>query len=163
MDVKERVVRTEKVQVERDPEAEIEIENLKKTLEEEKRRRRELDQEFTTLTSRFSDMEFSSTKSSKELHYIRDESSRLQQENQRLQNEIRKIRSEIDITSKETRLITESAPRDDGKNLELRLDSLQRELAELRGITTQKDEEVEGLQKNLVAVRQRKEQREPSP
>ncbi|KAJ4932725.1 hypothetical protein JOQ06_011140 [Pogonophryne albipinna] len=160
MDVKERVVRTEKVQVERDPEAEIEIEKLKKTLEEEKRRRRELDQEFTSLTSRFSDMEFSSTKSSKELHYIRDESSRLQQENQRLQNEIRKIRSEIDITSKETRLITESAPRDDGKNLELRLDSLQRELAELRGITTQKDEEVERLQKNLVAVRQKKEQRE---
>ncbi|XP_059203859.1 periplakin [Centropristis striata] len=160
IDVKERVVRTEKVQVERDPEAEYEIENLKRTLEDEKRRRRELDQELITITSRFSDMEFSNTKSSKELDYIRDESGRLQQENQRLQNEIRKLRSEIEITSKETRLITESAPREDGRNLELRLDSLQRELAELRGITVQKDDEIEKLQKNLVAVRMKREQRE---
>uniref|UniRef100_A0A3Q3LJ66 Periplakin n=1 Tax=Labrus bergylta TaxID=56723 RepID=A0A3Q3LJ66_9LABR len=160
MDVKERVVRTEKVQVEKDPEAEIEIENLRRTLEEEKRRKRDLDQELSTLTSKLSDMEFSNTKSSKELDYIRDESSRLQQENQRLQNEIRKLRSEIEITSKETRLITESAPREDGKNLELRLDSLQRELGELRGITTQKDDEIEKLQKNLSAVRMKREQRE---
>ena len=160
IDVKERVVRTEKVQVERDPEAEIEIENLKRTLEDEKRRRRDLDQEMSTLTSRLSDMEFSNTKSTKELDYIRDESNRVQQENQRLQNEIRKIRSEIEITSKETRLITDSAPREDGKNLELRLDSLQRELAELRSVTTIKDDEIEKLQKNLVAVRMKREQRE---
>ncbi|KAM4530554.1 periplakin [Odontesthes bonariensis] len=160
MEVKERVVRTEKVQVERDPEAEIEIENLRRTLEEEKRRRRDLDQELSTLTSRFSDIEFSNTKSSKELDYIREESNRLQQENQRLQNEIRKLRSEIEITSKETRLITESAPREDGKNLELRLDSLQRELSELRSVTNQKEEEIERLQKNLAAVRIKREQRE---
>ncbi|KAM6905406.1 periplakin [Xenentodon cancila] len=160
MDVKERVVRTEKVQVERDPEAEIEIEDLRKTLEDEKRRKRELEQELSSLTSRFSEMEFSNTKSTKELNYIRDESNRLQQENQRLQNEIRKLRSEIEITTKETRLITESAPREDGKNLELRLDSLQKELADLRRITSQKDEEIERLQKNLVAVRMKREQRE---
>lgn len=160
MEVKERVVRTEKVQVERDPEAELEIENLRRTLEEEKRRRRELDVELSTITSKLSDMEFSNTKSYKELDYIRDESSRLQQENQRLQNEIRKLRSEIDITTKETRLITESSPKDDGKNLELRLESLQRELSELRRITLQKDEEIEKLQKNLTAVRMKKEQRE---
>ncbi|XP_077390053.1 periplakin [Festucalex cinctus] len=160
MDVKERIVRTEKVQVEKDPEAELEIENLKRTLEEEKRRKRELDQELVTVTSRLSEIEFSNTKSSKELDYIRDESSRLQHENQRLQNEIRKLRSEIEITSKETQLITESAPREDGKNLELRLESLQRELAELRGITIKKDEEIERLQKNLSAVRTKREQRE---
>lgn len=160
MDVKERVVRTEKVQVERDPEAEIEIDNLRRTLEDEKRRKRDLDQELLALTSRLSDMEFSNTKSSKENDYIRDESNRLQQENQRLQNEIRKLRSEIEITSKETRVLTESASRDDGKNLELRLDSLQRELGELRNITTQKDEEIGKLQKNLSAVRMKKEQRE---
>ncbi|XP_062264058.1 periplakin [Platichthys flesus] len=160
IDVKERVVRTEKVQVERDPEAEIEIENLKRTLEEEKRRRRDLDLEMSTLTSRLSDMEFSNTKSSKELDYIRDESNRVQLENQRMQNEIRKLRSEIEITSKETRLITESAPREDGKNLELRLDSLQRELTELRGVTSIKDDEIERLQKNLAAVRMKREQRE---
>uniref|UniRef100_A0A8C6L3X4 Periplakin n=1 Tax=Nothobranchius furzeri TaxID=105023 RepID=A0A8C6L3X4_NOTFU len=160
MDVKERVVRTEKVQVERDPEAELEIENLRRTLEDEKRRRKELDQELSILTSKLSDMEFSNTKSTKELDYIRDESNRLQQENQRLQNEIRKLRSEIEITSKETRLITESAPIQDGKNLELRLDSLQRELSELRDVTSQKDEEIEKLKKNLSAVRMRREQRE---
>ncbi|XP_013875750.1 periplakin [Austrofundulus limnaeus] len=160
MDVKEKVVRTEKVQVERDPEAEIEIENLRRTLEEEKKRRRELDSELSILTSKFSDMEFSNTKSTKELDYIRDESYRLQQENQKLQNEIRKLRSEIEITSKETRLITESAPREDGKNLELRLDSLQKELSDLRNITLQKDEEIEKLKKNLSAVRMKREQRE---
>uniref|UniRef100_A0A3B5LYF5 Uncharacterized protein n=1 Tax=Xiphophorus couchianus TaxID=32473 RepID=A0A3B5LYF5_9TELE len=160
MDVKERVVRTEKVQVERDPEAELEIENLRRTLEDEKRRRRDLDQELSVLTSKLSDMEFANTKSTKELDYIRDESNRLQQENQRLQNEIRKLRSEIDITYKETRLITESAPREDGRNLELRLDSLQKELADLRSITAQKDEEIEKLKKNLAAVRMKKEQRE---
>lgn len=160
MDVKERVVRTEKVQVERDPEAELEIENLKRTLEEEKNRRRELDLELSSITSRLSDMEFSKTKSSKELDYIRDESNRIQQENQRLQNEIRKLRSEIEITSKETRLITETAPREDGKNLELRLDSLQRELTDLKHITNQKDDEIEKLQKSLSAVRMKREQRE---
>lgn len=161
MDVKERVVRTEKVQIERDPEAEIEIENLRRALEDEKRRKRELDIELSTLTSRLSEMEFTNTKSTKELDYIRDESNRLQQENQRLQNDIRKLRSEIEITSKETRLITESAPREDGgKNMELRLDSLQKELSDLRKITTQKDEEIEKLQKNLAAVRMKREQRE---
>uniref|UniRef100_A0A674PCR5 Periplakin n=1 Tax=Takifugu rubripes TaxID=31033 RepID=A0A674PCR5_TAKRU len=160
MEVKERVVRTEKVQVERDPEAEVEINNLKVTLEDEKRRRRELEHELAMLTSRFSDVEFSSMKSNKDLDHIREESSRIQQENHRLQNDIRRLRSEIDITSNETRIITETEPKDDGKNLEFRLDSLHRELADLRGITTQKDDEIERLQKNLNAVRMKKEQRE---
>ncbi|XP_034045796.1 periplakin [Thalassophryne amazonica] len=160
MDVRERVVRTEKVQVEKDPEAEIEIENLKQTLEDEKRRKRELDQELATLTSRLSDMEFSNTKTSKEMEYVRDESNRLQQENQRLQNEIRKLRSEIEITSQETRLITESAPKEHGSNLERRLELLQKELTELRAVTRQKDDEIEKLQKSVVAVRAKKEQRE---
>ncbi|XP_041856858.1 periplakin [Melanotaenia boesemani] len=160
MEVKERVVRTEKVQVERDPEAEIEIENLKRTLENEKRRKRELEVELSSITSKLSDMEFSNTKSTKELDYIREESNRQQLENQRLQNEIRKLRSEIEITSKETRLITETSPREDGKNLELRLDSLQKELTELRGITAQKEEEIQKLQKSLAAVRMKREQRE---
>ncbi|CAL9703635.1 unnamed protein product [Knipowitschia caucasica] len=160
MDVKERVVRTEKVQVEADPEAQHEIENLKRALEDEKRRKRELDVELSTITSRYSEMEFTNTKSTKELDYIRDESSRLQQENQRLQNEIRKLKSEIEITSKETRLITETSPREDGRSLEMRLDSLQRELSELRRITQQKDEDIERLQKSLAAVRIKREQRE---
>ncbi|XP_072298454.1 periplakin [Eucyclogobius newberryi] len=160
IDVKERVVRTEKVQVEADPEAQHEIEMLTRALEDEKRRKRELDVELSSLTSKYSEMEFTNSKSTKELDYIRDESSRLQQENQRLQNDIRKLKSEIEITSKETRLITESAPREDGRSLEMRLDSLQKELSELRRITLQKDEEIERLQKNLAAVRIKREQRE---
>uniref|UniRef100_A0A8C7HYH5 Periplakin n=1 Tax=Oncorhynchus kisutch TaxID=8019 RepID=A0A8C7HYH5_ONCKI len=160
MVVKEKVVRTETIQVEKDPEAELEIEKMTRTLEQEKRRRLELDQELGSLKSRLSDMEFTNTKSSKELDYIRDESSRLQQENQRLQNDIRRLQSEIQITSTETRSISNSAPMESGKNLELRLDSLQRELAELRAITSQKDEEIEKLQKSLSAIQIKREQRE---
>ncbi|XP_059901992.1 periplakin [Gadus macrocephalus] len=160
IDVKERVVRTEKVQVEKDPEAEYEIENLKRALEDEKRRKRELDLELASINSKLSDMEFSNTKSSKDLDYIRNESGLLQQENLRLQNEIRKLRSEIQITSKETRFITESAPTENGKNLELRVDSLQRELTDLRTVTGQKEDEIQKLQKSLSAVRVKKEQRE---
>uniref|UniRef100_A0A8C7STL9 Periplakin n=1 Tax=Oncorhynchus mykiss TaxID=8022 RepID=A0A8C7STL9_ONCMY len=160
MVVKEKVVRTETIQVEKDPEAELEIEKMTRTLEQEKRRRLELDQELGSLKSRLSDMEFTNTKSSKELDYIRDESSRLQQENQRLQNDIRRLQSEIQITSTETRSISNLAPMESGKNLELRLDSLQRELAELRAITSQKDDEIEKLQKSLSAIQIKREQRE---
>ncbi|XP_076852637.1 periplakin [Brachyhypopomus gauderio] len=160
VEVREKVVRTEKVQVEKDPEAEIEIERLKKSLEEETRRRQELDLELTSITSRLTEMEFTNTKSSKELDYIRDESSRLQQENQRLQNEIRKLQAEIHITSKETKQITESVPLDNTRNLEIRLSSLQKELSDLKRITSDKDEEIEKLQKNLSAVRVKREQRE---
>ncbi|KAI4891546.1 hypothetical protein NFI96_027827, partial [Prochilodus magdalenae] len=159
-EVREKVVRTEKVQVERDPEAELEIERLKRSLEEETRRRQELDVELKTITSRLTEVEFTNTKSSKELDYIRDESNRLQQENQRLQNEIRKLQAEITITTKETRQITESLPMDNSKNLELRLTSLQQELSDLRRITTEKEEEIERLQKSLSAVRVKREQRE---
>lgn len=160
MEVKERVVRSEKVQVEKDPEAELEIERLKKTLDDENRRRRELDQEIHDLNSRLQTMEFTNTKSTKELDYIRDESNRLQQENQRLQNEIRRLQSEIQITSKETKHITESVPLENGKNLELRLTSLQKELSDLKRITTEKDDEIEKLQKSLSAMRVKREQRE---
>ncbi|MCI4384801.1 hypothetical protein PGIGA_G00043010 [Pangasianodon gigas] len=160
MEVREKVVCTEKVQVEKDPEAELEIERLKRSLEEETKRRQELDIELSTFTSRLTEMEFVNTKSSKELDYIRDESSRLLQENQRLQNEIRKLQAEIQITTKETRQITESTPVDNSKNLEIRLAALQKELLDLRRITTEKDEEIERLQKSLSAVRVKREQRE---
>ncbi|XP_051571137.1 periplakin-like [Myxocyprinus asiaticus] len=160
MEVREKVVRTETVQVERDPEAEIEIDRLKRSLEEETRRRRELDQELITVNSRISEMEFTNAKSSKELDYIRDESNRLQQENQRLQNEIRKLQAEIEITTKETRTITESAPVENSRNMELRLESLQRELSDLRRVRIEKEEEIEKLQKSLSAMRVKREQRE---
>lgn len=159
-EVREKVVRTEKIQVERDPDAEMDIIRLKKSLEEEERRRRELDQEIVTLNTKLSEMEFTNTKSSKELDYIRDESNRLQQENQRLQNELRKLQSEIEITTTETRHITESSPVESSRNLEIRMESLQRELAELRRIRMEKDDEIEKLQKSLAAMRVKREQRE---
>uniref|UniRef100_A0AAY4CD87 Periplakin n=1 Tax=Denticeps clupeoides TaxID=299321 RepID=A0AAY4CD87_9TELE len=160
MEVRERVVRSEKVQVERDPEAEAEIEQLKQSLQEESRRRQQLSQDLISINSKLSEMEFTNTKSSKELEYIRDESNRLQQENQRLLNEIRRLQSEIQITQKETRHIVESAPLENGKNLELRLASLQKELSDLRRITVEKDDEIDKLQKSLSAVRVKREQRE---
>ncbi|XP_059414392.1 periplakin-like [Carassius carassius] len=159
-EVREKVVRTEKVQVERDPEAEMDIIRLKKSLEEEEKRRRELDQEIINLNSKLSEVEFTNTKSSKEIDYIRDESNRLQQENQRLQNEIRKLQSEIQITSKETRHITESSAVENSRNLEIRLESLQRELSELRRIRMEKDQEIEKLQKSLSMMSVKREQRE---
>ncbi|XP_067274886.1 periplakin [Pseudorasbora parva] len=159
-EVREKVVRTEKVQVERDPDAEMDIIRLKKSLEEEERRRRELDQEIISLNSKLSEIEFTNTKSSKELDYIRDESNKLQQENQRLQNELRKLQSEIQITTKETRHITETSPVENSRNLEIRMESLQRELTELKRIRMEKDEEIEKLQKSLSAMRVKREQRE---
>ncbi|XP_042578372.1 periplakin-like [Cyprinus carpio] len=159
-EVREKVVRTEKFQVERDPEAEMDIIRLKKSLEEEEKRRRELDQEIINLKSKLSEVEFTNTKSSKELDYIRDESNRFQQENQRLQNEIRKLQSEIEITTKETRHITKSSAVENSRNLEIRLDSLQRELSDLKRIRIDKDEEIEKLQKSLSAMKVKREQRE---
>lgn len=159
-EVREKVVRTEKVQVERDPDAEMDIIRLKKSLEEEERRRRELDQQIIILNSKLSEVEFTNTKSSKEVDYIRDESNKLQQENQRLQNELRKLQSEIQITSKETRHITQSSPAESSRNLEIRVESLQRELTDLKRIRMEKDEEIEKLQKSLSAMRVKREQRE---
>ncbi len=105
-------------------------------------------------------MEFTNTKSFKELDYVRDESNRFQQENQRLQNEIRKLQSEIQITTKETRHITETSPMENSRNLEIRLESLQRELTELKRIRIEKEEDIEKLQKSLSAMKVKREQRE---
>ncbi|KAK2829686.1 hypothetical protein Q7C36_017676 [Tachysurus vachellii] len=160
MEVREKVVCTEKVQVEADPEAELEIQRLKRTLEEETKRRQELDIQLSTFTTKLTELEFTNTKSTKDLDYIREESSRLLQENQRLQNEIRKLQSEIQITTKETRQITESTTVDSSRSLEIRLTALHNELQDLRRITSEKDKEIEGLQKSLSAVRVKREQRE---
>ncbi|CAG00798.1 unnamed protein product, partial [Tetraodon nigroviridis] len=129
---REKVTVKQKVVLQQDPQQEKEHSILKLQLEEEKHKRSLLEKEWNALI----------------------------QQHHRLQNDIRRLRSEIEITSNETRLITETAPKDDGKNLDLRLDSLQRELADLRSVTVQKDDEIERLQKNLNSVRMKKEQRE---
>ncbi|KAI1884655.1 hypothetical protein AGOR_G00228650 [Albula goreensis] len=160
VEVREKVVRSEKIQVEKDPEAQLEIERLRRNLEEEKQRHRELDQQVNKLNSKLSEQEFNNTKSSRELEFLQDESNKLQQENQRLQNDIRKLQTEIQITVKETKHITETSPMENGKNLELRLTSLQRELSDLKRVTNEKDKEIERLQKNLSTMKIKREQRE---
>ncbi|XP_064171345.1 periplakin-like isoform X2 [Anguilla rostrata] len=161
VEVREKVVRSEKVQVEKDPEAELEIQRLKRSMEEEKLRQRDLEQQLSKLNSKLSEMDFNNTKSSKELEFLQEENNRLQQEIQRLQTEIRRVQSEIQITVKETKHITESTPIESGgKNLELRLTSLQRELSDLKNVTREKDREIEKLQKNLSAAQMKQEQRE---
>ncbi|XP_041133217.1 periplakin-like [Polyodon spathula] len=160
MEVREKVVFSEKVQVEKDPEVEWEIERLKTSLEEESKRRRELDVELSRLNSKLSEAEFTNAKYSKELDYIREENLKLQQEKLRLQNEARRFQSDIQITAKETKEITASSSLDNGKNLELRLMSLQKELAELKNIALEKDQEIEKLNKSLSTIRTKREQRE---
>ncbi|KAJ8253693.1 hypothetical protein COCON_G00203050 [Conger conger] len=162
VEVREKVVRSEKIQVEKDPEAEQEIIRLRRSLDEEKLRQRDLEQQLSKLNSKMSEMDFSNTKSSKELDFLQEENNRLQLEVQRLQKEIKRVQSDIQITVKETKNITESTQVDSGggKNLELRLTSLQRELSDLKNVTREKDREIEKLQKNLSAAQKKGEQRE---
>ncbi|MBN3291834.1 PEPL protein, partial [Polypterus senegalus] len=160
MEVREKVIFSEKVQVEKDPEAEQEIEKLKTTMEEESKRRRELESELQQLLSKVSEVEFSNTKYSKELDYIREENQQLKLEKNRLENEVRQLQTDIHITVKDAKDITESPLMDSGRNLELRVESLQKELDELRSITNEKDQEIAKLQKNLSAMRIKREQRE---
>ncbi|KAG9349837.1 hypothetical protein JZ751_026190 [Albula glossodonta] len=159
-EVREKVVYSEKVEVERDPETLLDIDRLKSSVVEEEKRRLELDQKLKELNSRLSDVKNSSTKSQDEVEKIRQENTTLQKENVRLQNEIRKLQAEIQITEKETRNLSESAPVENGKNLELRLESLRKELSDLQDITQQKEAEIEKLKNNLSAVRIKREQRE---
>ncbi|KAJ8391856.1 hypothetical protein AAFF_G00084720 [Aldrovandia affinis] len=159
-EVREKVVRSEKVTVERDAETLLEIDRLSSSLVEEENHRHELEQQLKDINLRLSDMQFSNTKSQKELDQVSEECTILKKENQRLQNEIKKLQTEILITANETKHLTESAPFGNGKNLELRLTSLQKELSDLRGITKQKEQEIETLKGHLANLRIKKEQRE---
>ncbi|KAJ8364075.1 hypothetical protein SKAU_G00129060 [Synaphobranchus kaupii] len=155
-EVKEKVVYSERVEVERDSETLLEIDRLKRSLEEEENLSPRLNQQLKDLIYRLSDMESSSTKSIQELDQAREESTTLQEENIRLQNKIRKLQAEIHITAKETKHLTDSAPFENG-NLELRLTSLQKELSDLRSITKQKEKEIETLKTTLTTKREQRE------
>ncbi|XP_053326460.1 periplakin [Spea bombifrons] len=159
-EVKEKVVFTEKIEVEKDAETEKEIERLKVSLEEENKRKRELDSEVDQLQARLSELEFSNSKSNKELEYLREEVHKLQMEKQSLQMDVRHLESEIQLTDRETWDLRSMTQVDSGVNLDSRLSILEKELRELRRISSEKDLEIEQLQKRMENTAIKREQRE---
>lgn len=160
MEVKEKVVFTEKIEVEKDAETEQEIQRLKSMMEEESRRKRDLEAEVDRLQANLSELEFSNSKSNKELEYLREEVHKIQMEKQSLQLETRHLQSEIEITIKEAQGLRSLTQVDSGVNLDSRLASLEKELRELQKISRDKDAEIEQLNKRLETMQIKREQRE---
>ncbi|XP_039095232.1 periplakin [Hyaena hyaena] len=159
MEVKEKVVFSESVQVEKG-DTEQEIQKLKSSLEEESRSKRALDAEVSRLETKLSELEFSNSKSSKELDFLREENHRLQLERQSLQLETRRLQSEMEMAATETRDLRNTPTVDSGTTLDSRLWSLERELDDLKRLSKDKDLEIDELQKRLGSVAVKREQRE---
>ncbi|XP_034526303.1 periplakin isoform X2 [Ailuropoda melanoleuca] len=159
MEVKEKVVFSESIQVEKG-DTEQEIQKLKSSLDEESRNKRELDAEVSRLEAKLSELEFCNSKSSKELDFLREENHRLQLERQSLQLETRRLQSEIEMAATETRDLRNMTTADSGTNLDSRLWSLERELDDLKRLSKDKDLEIDELQKRLGSVAVKREQRE---
>ncbi|XP_048465794.1 periplakin [Rhincodon typus] len=163
--VKEKNIVTEKVQVERDPETELEIECLRKSLEDEGRLKRDLQNELDHLHAKLSDSEFKDTKGLKDLEHLREENAKLQRENQDLVNECRRLQSDIQATVQQTQEVKSEKTVSSVSNTDLmesRFESLQKELDDLRRTTTSKDSEIANLEKQLDAMKIKREQRENS-
>ncbi|CAK6444722.1 unnamed protein product [Pipistrellus nathusii] len=159
MEVKEKVVFSESVQVEKG-DTEQEIQKLKSSLEEETRSKRELDAEVGRLEAKLSELEFHNSKSSKELDFLREENHKLQLERQNLELETRRLQTEIEMAATETRDLRNMTTVDSGTNLDSRLWSLERELDDLKRLSKDKDLEIDELQKRLGSVAVKREQRE---
>lgn len=159
MEVKEKVVFSESIQVEKG-DTEQEIQKLKSSLEEESRSKRELDAEVSRLEAKLSELEFHNSKSSKELDFLREENHRLQLERQNLELETRRLQSEIEMAATETRDLRNMTTVDSGTNLDSRLWSLERELDDLKRLSKDKDLEIDELQKRLGSAAVKREQRE---
>ncbi|XP_058426096.1 LOW QUALITY PROTEIN: periplakin [Diceros bicornis minor] len=159
MEVKEKVVFSESIQVEKGN-TEQEIQKLKSSLEEESWSKRELDAEVSRLEAKLSELEFCNSKSSKELDFLREENHRLQLERQNLQLETRRLQSEIEMAATETRDLRNMTTVGSGTNLDSRLWSLERELDDLKRLSKDKDVEIDELQKRLGSVAVKREQRE---
>uniref|UniRef100_A0A8C9EZU1 Periplakin n=1 Tax=Pavo cristatus TaxID=9049 RepID=A0A8C9EZU1_PAVCR len=159
MEVKEKVVFSESVQVDKG-DTEYEIQKLKSNLEEESRRKRELDADINRLETRLSEVEFNNSKSSKELDLLREENHRLHLEKQNLLMETRRLQSEIELTATEAWDLRNMTQMDRGPNLESRFQALERELDDLKQLSREKDAEIEQLQHRLKTVAIKREQRE---
>ncbi|XP_053936870.1 periplakin [Cuculus canorus] len=159
MEVKEKVVFSESVQVDKG-DTEYEIQKLKSNLEEESRRKKELDADINRLETRLSEVEFNNSKSSKELDLLREENHKLHLEKQNLLMETRRLQSEIELTATETRDLRNMSHVDSGINLDSRFQALERELDDLKQLSREKDTEIEQLQNRLKTVAIKREQRE---
>uniref|UniRef100_A0A8V0ZEA2 Periplakin n=1 Tax=Gallus gallus TaxID=9031 RepID=A0A8V0ZEA2_CHICK len=159
MEVKEKVVFSESVQVDKG-DTEYEIQKLKSNLEEESRRKRELDADINRLETRLSEVEFNNSKSSKELDLLREENHKLHLEKQNLLMETRRLQSEIELTATEARDLRNMTHMDSGPNLDSRFQALERELDDLKQLSREKDAEIEQLQNRLKTVAIKREQRE---
>ncbi|XP_008844784.1 periplakin isoform X2 [Nannospalax galili] len=158
-EVKEKVVFSESIQVEKG-DTEQEIQRLKKSLEEESRNKRGLDAEVTRLETKLSELEFYNSKSSKELDFLREENHKLQLERQNLQLETRRLQSEIEMAATETRDLRNMTTVDSGTHINSRLWSLEKELDDLKRMSKDKDLEIDELQRRLGSVAVKREQRE---
>ncbi|XP_039205751.1 periplakin isoform X2 [Crotalus tigris] len=159
MGVKEKVVFSESVQVEKG-DTEYEIQKLKNSLEEESRRKMQLDSDINKLEAKLSEMEFNNSKSSKELDFLREENHKLHIEKQNLLLEMRRLHSEIELTTMEAQDLKNMAQVDRRASLDLRFHSLENELEDLKRLSREKDEEIEQLQTRLQTVAIKREQRE---
>lgn len=159
MEVKEKVVFSESVQVDKG-DTEYEIQKLKSNLEEESRRKRELDADINRLETRLSEVEFNNSKSSKELDLLREENHKLHLEKQNLLMETRRLQSEIELTATEAQDLRNMTHVDSGINLDSRFQALERELDDLKQLSREKDAEIEQLQNRLKTVAIKREQRE---
>ncbi|NXD30702.1 PEPL protein, partial [Spelaeornis formosus] len=159
MEVKEKVVFSESIQVEKG-DTEYEIQKLKSNLEEESRRKRELDADINRLETRLSEVEFNNSKSSKELDLLREENHKLHLEKQNLLMETRRLQSEIELTTTEAQDLRNMSHVDSGINLDSRFQALERELEDLKQLSREKDAEIEQLQNRLKTVAIKREQRE---
>ncbi|NXY48193.1 PEPL protein, partial [Ceuthmochares aereus] len=159
MEVKEKVVFSESVQVDKG-DTEYEIQKLKSNLEEESRRKKELDADINLLETRLSEVEFNNSKSSKELDLLREENHKLHLEKQNLLMETRRLQSEIELTATEARDLRSMSHVDSGINLDSRFQALERELDDLKQLSREKDAEIEQLQNRLKTVAIKREQRE---
>ncbi|XP_030340401.1 periplakin isoform X2 [Strigops habroptila] len=159
MEVKEKVVFSESVQVDKG-DTEYEIQKLKSNLEEESRRKRELDADINRLETRLSEVEFNNSKSSKELDLLREENHKLHLEKQNLLMETRRLQSEIELTATEAQDLRNMTHVDRGINLDSRFQALERELDDLKQLSREKDAEIEQLQNRLKTVAIKREQRE---
>ncbi|XP_032896288.1 periplakin isoform X1 [Amblyraja radiata] len=156
---------TEKVQVERDPETELEVQNLRKNLEAEGKLKQNLQNELDHLKTKLSDTVFNDKKSTKDLEHLRDENSNLQREIQSLLSDRQTLHSDIEVTVQQTKEVQSEKSTsvvDKMDLMETRFKSLQKELDDLRKSTGSKEVEIEKLEKELAALKIKREQRENS-
>nr|XP_023694692.1 periplakin-like isoform X3 [Paramormyrops kingsleyae] len=138
----------------------LEIEKLKKSLEEEKNRYHELNDHLTDVNCRLSDMENMNEDFNKELEEIHTINNNLYQENQKLKQEIERCGGEYQTTLNKNGSIANLPQSHNGEIMETQLASLQQELSNLKAIDDKKDQEIEELKKQLSGVTIKKEHRE---